>query len=63
MVNSIDCKKPSLHKSYNKLYRKSDSDLSVDTLYIKPEDLSHESEYCSALLNLIKYCEEDINAK
>lgn len=63
MVNSITAKNQASIKAIINSIDKSDSDLSVDTLYINPEDLSHESEYCSALLNLIKYCEEDINAK
>lgn len=35
----------------------------IETLRITTESLSHESEYSSALLNLIKYSEEYINNK
>lgn len=38
-------------------------DVDIETLHITAESLSHESEYSSALLNLIKCCEEDINSK
>jgi transcriptional regulator with XRE-family HTH domain len=59
MVDSIIAKNQASIKA---MASDDNSEIDITSLRIDSEGLSHESEYSSSLLNLIKYCEENINA-